>query len=103
MARSFPGERLKFVKGDYVKGKEALALSPGTCLVPVLLQYMLGWQGWRNNELFGSDMGLYVEGFVPPRRTDLGDDDEALWEMGLDGKPRDPWCFVTRCPSSRRT
>src|SRR5262249_269520 len=30
-------------------------------------------------------------GYVPPSRGELGDDDPALWEVGLSGKPQDPW------------
>jgi hypothetical protein len=36
-------------------------------------------------------MGLLYDGFVMPPREMLGDTDEAKWEIGLDGKPQDPW------------
>ncbi len=36
-------------------------------------------------------MGPIFAGFVPPPREELGDDDEAHWENGLNGKPQDPW------------
>jgi hypothetical protein len=36
-------------------------------------------------------MGLLYDGFVMPDRKDLGDTDQAKWEIGLDGKPADPW------------
>jgi hypothetical protein len=36
-------------------------------------------------------MGLLYDGFVMPDRKDLGDNDQAKWEIGLDGKPADPW------------
>jgi hypothetical protein len=36
-------------------------------------------------------MGLLYEGFVMPPRDSPGDLDQSKWEMGLDGKPKDPW------------
>jgi hypothetical protein len=35
--------------------------------------------------------GLLYDGFIPPPRETLGDNDPALWEDGLSGKPEDPW------------
>jgi hypothetical protein len=36
-------------------------------------------------------MGLLYDGFVMPARETLGDTDPATWELGLDGRPADPW------------
>jgi len=36
-------------------------------------------------------MGLLYDGFVMPNRKDLGDTDQSKWEIGLAGKPADPW------------
>jgi hypothetical protein len=36
-------------------------------------------------------MGLIAEGYAPPPREDLDDNDESTWRTGLDGKPEDPW------------
>lgn len=36
-------------------------------------------------------MGLLYDGFVMPPRETLGDTDPTKWEIGLDGKPADPW------------
>ena len=51
--------------------------------------------GWRKFNGDGSPpdqvMGLPYDGFVAPPRESLGDGDPAKWEMGLDGKPADPW------------
>jgi hypothetical protein len=35
--------------------------------------------------------GLLSDGFVPPSRESLGDNDPSAWELGLDGRPQDPW------------
>lgn len=36
-------------------------------------------------------MGLLYGGFIPPTDDELDERDEAKWEVGLDGKPSDPW------------
>jgi hypothetical protein len=36
-------------------------------------------------------MGLLYDGFVKPHRDELSDRDQSKWEIGLDGKPADPW------------
>jgi hypothetical protein len=36
-------------------------------------------------------MGSLFSGYVMPTRESLGDTDESLWELGLDGKPKSPW------------
>ena len=43
-------------------------------------------------------MGPVFSGFVPPGREELGDLDEAQWEIGLSGKPTDPWQFQVLVP-----
>jgi hypothetical protein len=36
-------------------------------------------------------LGLLYENYMPPPRETLGDTDPSQWEIGLDGKPADPW------------
>jgi hypothetical protein len=36
-------------------------------------------------------MGLISEGYTPPEREELGDEDETMWATGLNGAPEDPW------------
>ena len=36
-------------------------------------------------------MGALYDNYSPPPRETLGDTDESRWEIGLDGKPADPW------------
>jgi hypothetical protein len=36
-------------------------------------------------------MGPLFSGFTPCPRDELGDNDPSLWEVGLSGKPADPW------------
>jgi hypothetical protein len=46
-------------------------------------------------------MGLLYDGFVMPDRETLGDTDPAAWELGLDGKPADPWRHFMYLPLQR--
>jgi hypothetical protein len=96
--RAFPGVLIKFNKGDWAVGKEGEVLPVGTRLVPCLSSLMLGWQCWQNGEPADARMGYYVEGFKPAKRRELGDLDRELWDVGLNGEPRDPWCFVNALP-----
>jgi hypothetical protein len=36
-------------------------------------------------------MGLVVDAFRSPQRSELGDLDKEMWERDSEGKPRDPW------------
>ena len=92
--RHFPGELMKFNKGDYVAGKDGVLLPSGSQLVAVMNTLTRGWQRWENNELTDARLGFYVEGFKPPRRSELGDHDKSRWETGKDGKPRDTWSYI---------
>jgi hypothetical protein len=54
------------------------------------------WGGWIK---FARDsvtpptriQGLLTDGFRLPPRDTIGDTDESKWEIGLSGKPEDPW------------
>ena len=54
------------------------------------------WGGWikfdRNGGAPTRAQGLLNDGFRPPPRESLGDNDESQWEIGpLSGRPEDPW------------
>jgi hypothetical protein len=57
-------------------------------------QTLIGWIKF-NGEGNPPDkkMGLLYDHppFIMPPRNSLGDDDQTKWELGLDGKPADPW------------
>jgi hypothetical protein len=42
--------------------------------------------------------GLIFEGFELPPRESLGNLDPSLWELGLNGKPSDPWVHQMNLP-----
>jgi hypothetical protein len=96
------GEMLKFSKGEWVHGrdnremKEGLKLIAGTNLIEV------GWILWQEGRPSDVVMGRVGEGFVMPRRAELGFLNTLEWprsEMDSDyGKPRDPWQKASAMP-----
>ena len=92
------GAFMKFDRGDFPVGRDGELLPIGTRLVPVhelpgaVLAGLVGECAARARG------GLVVEGYTPPRRTDLGDTDQATWEIGSDGQPKDPWQFSNALP-----
>jgi len=91
--RAFAGELLKFLQGDFLAGQENREIPLGTRLAALMPTLEIGWQRWDDNRPGERRMGLVSEGFVPPKRSELGDLDERLWDVDSDGKPRDPWQF----------
>jgi hypothetical protein len=92
--RQFPGSILKFNKGDWGHGKDATPLPLGAELVACMPTLTRGWQRWGNKEVTDARLGLYVKGYRPPQRHQLGDLDKDLWELDKDGKPKDPWVYI---------
>jgi hypothetical protein len=68
------------------------------------------WGGWikfhRDENIPPTRIqGLLTDGFRLPPRNALGDDDQSQWEVGLSGKPEDPWkhqiiILLQKCTSS---
>jgi hypothetical protein len=85
------GALLRFNRGDYIAGQEGDMLPPKTKVVAVMPSMLRGWQKWEENRPTDAVMGLVGEGFVEPKRIDLGDHDKAVWDLDGDGEPRDPW------------
>lgn len=92
--RNLVGQLLKFSKGDWLAGEDSDEVPVGTKLVAIMDQVMVGWVKWRDNRPEQQHMGLIVEGFQPPRRSDLGDTNDSDWELDDRGQPRDPWQFT---------
>jgi hypothetical protein len=85
------GELLKFSKGDWLAGQNSDEIPPGTKLIAAMDTLVTGWQKWQDQRPTDQRLGLLIDGFVPPRRDELGDTDQAMWERDDDGKLRDPW------------
>lgn len=92
--RTIVGDLLKFSKGEYLRGKDGDEVAEGTELVANMDELMVGWIRWEGGKPTDHVMGKVGEGYVPPKRNTLGDDDEARWEVDeSSGQPRDPWQF----------
>src|ERR1039457_6483148 len=75
------GKLLKFSKGDYTAGQDNDEVDEGTEAVVNMDARWVGWQRWEDNKPAEQQMGAVTEGFQPPRRADLGYDDEDKWEV----------------------
>jgi N6-adenosine-specific RNA methylase IME4 len=93
--RNFIGTLLKFNKfGEYVAGQEKEEIAPGTKCAAHMSSLSIGWQRWEDGKPVDTIMGLVVEGFVPPLRSDLGFHDKSQWDCFDDGREKDPWAFT---------
>lgn len=93
------GNFLKFSKGDYVAGIDGEIIPIGTIMIADMTQLSTGWVRWQDGQVSDRIMGLLAGGFRPPRRNELGDQDESLWERDRrDGRARDPWQRGTELP-----
>jgi hypothetical protein len=94
------GTFIKFAKdGVYRKQIDDTEIPKGTEAVLIYDQVRVGWikfMGKGNPPL--RQMGPVFEGYVPPDRDSLGDTDETNWEIGLSGRPTDPWQFQILLP-----
>ena len=87
------GVMLKFSKGDWLLGPDEESIDNGAKFTAVMEELTVGWIKWVDGRPEQQIMGKVSEGYQPPRRKELGDDDESLWDVDDDNKPRDPWQF----------
>lgn len=81
------GTLLKFADWRWTAGKAATPVAAGTRLVAVATRAL--WQRWQNGR--PAEERFRQPGQQLPERDDLGFTDENTWELGVDGKPTDPW------------
>jgi hypothetical protein len=87
---------LKFKKGKYWIGDNEVR--PGTSFVAHASQWTKCWIKFAGGQVVERRQGKVADGFKPPKREELGDNDQALWSSGLDGKPQDPWSLQDLLP-----
>jgi len=88
--KSIVGDILKFTKfGEWVSGNET-ELEKGTKLIANMDELLIGWVRWEDSKPTEQIMGKVADGHKPARRSEMGDNDESLWEID-NGKPKDPW------------
>ena len=91
--RSIVGRLLKFSKGDFLAGEDNQEIRKGTQFVANMDQLLVGWIKWENMRPVEQEMGRLSEGYQPPKRGELGDNDRSQWETDQNGDERDPWQF----------
>jgi hypothetical protein len=90
---SIVGRMIKFGKnGEFTVTDDDTVIGDDVDFVALVDQTLIGWIRF-NGAGAPPDrvMGLLYDGFVMPARASLPDLDPAKWEMGLDGRPVDPW------------
>jgi len=86
--RVLRGTLLKFADSNWTRGKEAEPVKRGTQLVAI--GTAAAWARWQNGKPV--EYRMREPGTKMPEREELGDLDQAQWELGPDGKTkRDPW------------
>ena len=94
------GTFFKFAKdGKFRKTSDDEEIPEGTQFVVIYDQIQGGWIKFmgKGNQPERRQGNLF-DGFVPPDRESLGDTDESEREVGLSGKPADPWQFQLLLP-----
>jgi len=90
---SIVSRMIKFSKeGEFVTRDDGEAISEDIDLIALCDQTLIGYVKFgAKGEPPERIMGLLYDGFIKPVRETLGDLDINKWELGLDGKPADPW------------
>jgi hypothetical protein len=96
--RTIVGSLVKFVKGDFFVGEDGEPLAEGTVFTVNLDELMAGWVHWEGGQPTEHIMVRVADGRPSPKRSALGDIDEANWEIDSTGNPRDPWQFTNYAP-----
>jgi hypothetical protein len=93
-ARNITGLLLRFNKfGEYRAGQDDQEIPRGTALVAYMSTLAVGYVRWEDARPAEIIMGPVGEGFVPPRREELGYTDQSKWETFDDGRAKDPWAL----------
>ena len=96
--RHIVGKLLRFSKGDFFAGEESQPIPVGTTLTVAADELLAGWIKWADGKPIAHNMVRVADGKLPPKRSDLGDQDHATWETDDRGEPRDPWQFTNYLP-----
>jgi hypothetical protein len=90
------GKLLKFSKGHFLVGSEEIRV--GKEFVAHVEHWVRGWIKFKHGELVERKVGRVADGFVVPKRGDLGDNDSSTWETDTRGEPQDPWSAQSYLP-----
>jgi hypothetical protein len=87
---ALPGDRAKFAKGDWIINDEPVDANEKFIACPETITRC--WERWENKRITDRHVARLGERLAP--RSGLGDHDRTLWELGLNGRGRDPWSEV---------
>jgi hypothetical protein len=87
------GRMIKFGKdGKFITADDGEAIGDDVDFAALCDQTLVGWLKFNGaGEPPDRVMGVLYDNFQMPERDTLGDDDQSKWELGLDGRPQDPW------------
>lgn len=97
-AGGITGTFLKFDKGSYYAGKDSKLIQLGTKMIANFPEFQVGWKCWKEGKLVDDRMMLLADGVAPPKRSELPDLDNELWERDKEGELKDPWQFGNSLP-----
>jgi hypothetical protein len=88
------GDALKFNRGRWFSSAFGAETNRDrNHLVARMDTLACGWRKWVDRRIVDARIGLIAEGFVPPARHELGDNDQKEWPVNAKGEPTDPWSF----------
>jgi hypothetical protein len=90
------GKLLKFTKGKYFVGDDEVSI--GREMIAHVTAVARGWVKFADGKMVAQHVGKVADGFVVPKREDLGDTDNGKWERDPGGLLRDPWSFQWYLP-----
>jgi hypothetical protein len=96
--RVIKSRHIKQYERDYLAGETAETISIGTVVSVGMDSLLVGWVRWESDKPVEHRMVRVIDGQSPQRRSELGDDDQSLWENDSQGKPRDPWALTQYVP-----
>jgi hypothetical protein len=85
------GTLLTCKKGLWEMGRDETPVPEGKLFLLIVPSMMRGMLKWMGGTVVDARIGLVKDNYLVPHRYTLGDLDEAAWEKGPDGVPRDPW------------
>jgi hypothetical protein len=88
-ARLIKGTLLKFADWRWTTGKEGAPVPEGTQLTA--LATLAAWVLWQGGKPVEDETIVRQPGGELPDRDTLGFTDQAEWEKGPRGEPKDPW------------
>lgn len=94
-ASAIAGDLLAFRKGVWQRSESKEAVPADATFVANMAELWRGWVRWHDGTPAEHRLVRCVDG-RPPGRNELGHHDEAEWETGNDGSPRDPWTMTDR-------